>query len=193
MTPQEFTKSMTVLGLAYNKEFTQEQVEVWYRFFKDTDDKDFRKALSRIIETSKFIPSIAEIKQEIAALKTPVLQLSPEEEWTKVERMIGKYGYYNAEEAEKEMDPFTARVVKRMGGFRSICQSTEGEWQRKNFVKLFNEMSDTATKVTIYSEPQMTIAEIKEHALLQNPFHNMIEHNYDFDELENKTQIIKKD
>lgn len=185
MTPQEFAKNMTIMGIAYNKEFTQEQVEIWYKFFKDTDDRDFRKAVSRLIETSKFIPSIAEIKQEIAQLNTPALQLNAESEWMKVQKLIGKYGFYNAEAAVKEMDPFTARVVNHMGGFKNLCLSEEGEWQRKNFIKLFEDMAETTTRVAIYSEPQMTIAEIQEKAL-SNPFHNMIEHNYDYEELENE-------
>ena len=43
MNLQEFTKAMTFLGVAYNKEFTQEQVEIWYNFFAETKIEDFKK------------------------------------------------------------------------------------------------------------------------------------------------------
>ena len=175
MTPQEFAKSMTFLGLAYNKEFTKDQLNVWYSFFTDEEDQDFRKAITRLITKEKFMPSIADIKKEIAEIKHPSLQLKPDEAWAKVDKAISKYGYYNADEAEASFDPFTAYVVRHMGGFRKICMSEDGDWTRKNFMRLFEDMSETKRELHLFSEPQMTLPELQRMAEIKTENRIMIE------------------
>lgn len=174
MTPQEFAKDMTFMGLAYNKEFTKDQLNVWYSFFNEADEKDFRKAITRLITKEKFMPSISDIKSEIASLNNPALQLKPEEAWDKVEKAISKYGFYNSEDAEASFDPFTAYVVRHMGGFRKLCLSEDGDWTRKNFMKLFEDMSETKKELHLFSEPQMTLPELQRMAELKTQSVNMI-------------------
>lgn len=64
MRKEEFIKGLKFLGLAYNKEFDEQQAMVWYDFFKETDYEDFRNAVKRIIPIKQFMPSIAELKEE---------------------------------------------------------------------------------------------------------------------------------
>lgn len=192
MTQQEFVKNMTYLGLAYNKEFTQEQVELWYGFFRNDDDRDFRKALSRIIVKNKFLPSIAEVKEEMSFVMNPQVQLTAEDEWNTVERAISKYGYYNCQEAEETFSPFTKKVVRNMGGFRNLCLSNDGDWVRKNFIKMYDEMKSDTKHIAIMTEPQLSIEEIKRKAeLLEIPDVKMLTHDWDYEELEKRAQIIK--
>lgn len=65
MNKTDFTMAMTFLGTAYNKEITQEQLSVWYEFFKDTSIEDFKDAIGRVIDKEKFMPTIAVIKSEL--------------------------------------------------------------------------------------------------------------------------------
>lgn len=192
MTQQEFVKNMTYLGLAYNKEFTQEQVELWYGFFRNDDDRTFRKALSRIIVKNKFLPSIAEVKEEMSYVMNPEVQIAAEDEWHIVEKAISKYGYYNAKEAEDTFSPITKKIVRNMGGFRNLCLSNDGDWLRKNFVKMFDEMKQDTRSIAIMTDPQLSIEEIKRRAeLLDPPDVKMLTHDWDYEELERKAQIIK--
>ena len=55
MKPDEFAKAMSFLGLAYNKEFEQAQVEVWYTFFRDTEYSAFRQAVGSNILIDDFV------------------------------------------------------------------------------------------------------------------------------------------
>lgn len=167
MTKEEFVKGMTFLGIAYNKEFTSEQVSVWYEFFKETNYDVFRQAIKRLIPKKQFIPSIAEINQEIALLKNPVLQLKADEEWEKVRNAIRKYGYYNGDKAMKSLNPTTAAIVRMLGGWERICTSTDGDWLRKNFMELFNTKVDNYEEVALLNEPQMTLAELTRMATLK--------------------------
>ena len=167
MTPTEFAKSMIFLGQAYDKEFKKDQLNVWYSFFEHEEDTDFRKAIARLVVKSKFLPSIADLKEEIARLKNDFLQLDPNEEWAKVEKAIGKYGMYNAGEAENSFEPFTALVVHHMGGFRKICLSEDGDWTRKNFLRLWNDLKDAKKNPLLYRESYMTLPELMQMSAIR--------------------------
>lgn len=159
MTPQEFASGMNFLGQAYGKEFDRNQLNVWYSFFKNETQEDFKQALVRIISKSKFMPSIAEIKEELRTIQNTFLLLLPEEEWAKVQKAIGKYGFYNAEEAEASFDPFTAKVVRNMGGFRKICMAEDNDWSRKNFMRLWENMKDSQRSVLLPDTMYLTASE----------------------------------
>ena len=160
MRPDEFAKNMTYMLQAYGKEMGEEQMTVWFNFFETEDEESFRKAIVRMIPRCKFMPSIAEIKEEIANIKNPELQLKPEEEWDKITRAIHKYGIYNAEEAEKSLDPYTRMVLKHMGGFRKLCMMEDDDWPRKNFLSLWKEMREAGVNVRVIEEPLLTTEEL---------------------------------
>lgn len=64
MKIEEFVKAMSILGTAYNKEFTQIQIITWYEYFKLISLECFKKAIKQIIPKNKFMPSIAELLEE---------------------------------------------------------------------------------------------------------------------------------
>lgn len=171
MDREQFIKGLKYLGIAYNKEFTEDQATVWYDFFKDENFDDFRNAVKRIIPKKQFMPSIAELKQEISLYKNPVLQLKPDEEWENVRIAIRKYGFYRGDEAMKSLNPTTARVVRMLGGWENICQSTDGDWLRKNFMELFNTKVETYEETALLGEPQMTLAELTRMAAMRELDH----------------------
>lgn len=160
MTTQEFAMAMAFLGQAYGKEFAEEQVTVWYSFFGKEDPDAFQAAITRLIPKCRFMPSIAEIKEEIAELKHPELRLKPEEEWDKITRAIHRYGIYNADEAEKSLDPYTRMVLGHMGGFRKLCMMEDDDWPRKNFMSLWKEMKEAGVNVRVIEEPLLTTDEL---------------------------------
>ena len=166
MTKEQFLKGITFLTIAYNKEFTEEQVSVWYEFFKDEDYEAFRKAVKRIIPLKQFMPSIAELKQEIATISNPVLQLKADEEWDSVIKAIRKYGSYRQDEAMKSLNPYTRNIVRQIGYMR-ICQSESIQWERKEFMELFNMNKERDTDTLMLSEPTMTLGELTRMAALK--------------------------
>lgn len=166
MTKEQFLKGITFLTIAYNKEFTEEQVSVWYEFFKDEDYEAFRKAVKRIIPLKQFMPSIAELKQEIATISNPVLQLNVDEEWDNVLKAIRRYGSYRQDEAMKSLKPYTANIVRQVGYMR-ICQSENIQWERKEFMELFNMNKERDTDTLMLSEPTMTLGELTRIAALK--------------------------
>ena len=160
MTREEFLKAMTFMGAAYGKRIPQEQVEVWYTFFHDDDAALFRQAVSRAISKSRFMPSVAELKSELALIKYPVLQLDVNTEWETVQNAVRHYGYYNADKAIESLNPFTQRIVRLLGGISAICMSDGNDWTRKEFVRLFGDLYDAQSTALSLSESQLTAAEI---------------------------------
>lgn len=66
---KEFIKNMTYLGLAYDKQYTQEEIKLYYDFLKDFSDDVIVKAIKEIIKTSKFIPKITELVEKCQSIK----------------------------------------------------------------------------------------------------------------------------
>lgn len=167
MTAQEFTRTMTFLCNAYRQEMTDTQVSVWYNFFRDLPLERFNLAIVRIIEKDRYFPTIAEIRQELAMIENPNLQLDAAEEWAKVTDAIRYYGTYRADEAIASMNPVTAAVVKRMGGFGDLCRAEDVEWRRKSFMSIFKETLDRQKEIASFSRSQLTEAEKKRNELIQ--------------------------
>lgn len=159
MNKEEFVKALTFLTVAYNKEFTSEQTGIWYEFFKEDNINTFKTAIKRVVSKNKYIPSIAEIKQEMALISTPSLQLDPDEEWETVLIAIRKYGYYKQLEALATLKPLTKHIVKIIGWGR-LCSSESIQWEKKEFIEIFKNKKDNAEEVAMLSEPTMTLAEL---------------------------------
>lgn len=166
MKPEEFTQAMTFLGIAYNKEFSPEHISVWYEFFKDINIKDFKMAVGRIVNKSKFLPSISELKSEIALISNPVLQMNAEDEWDNVLRTVRRFGSYRETEAMESLNPYTRNIIRQIG-YKRICMSESIQWERKEFIELFNVNKDRDENAYLLTEPQMTLAEITRKARIK--------------------------
>lgn len=140
MSKEEFIKGLKFLLVAYNKEFTQEQAEVWYKFFKDEDFELYRTAIKNLISKEEYLPSIAKVRNEIAKLKTSEIP-SAEDEWNEVLNTIRKFGSYRQKEALENLKPYTAYIVKNIG-YLNICRAEEQTWNKKEFVGEYNALKD---------------------------------------------------
>lgn len=61
MKPIEFTKDMKILSISYNRDFDEETINHWYKYFKNINKDIFNKAIIKIIANNKYMPSIAEL------------------------------------------------------------------------------------------------------------------------------------
>lgn len=142
MTRENFIQGMTVLLNAYSKDMTKEQIEAWWPFFADDDYDEFRMAVKKVILTSKFFPSLAEIKEAMA--KGVTNQIPAVEAWQMLQDAIGRFGYYQAEAAMASLPLPIQNTVKSLGGFQRICQSEEVDWLMKDFMRIYNDINDRA-------------------------------------------------
>ena len=66
MQKEEFKKEIQKIQTAYNKKFTKEELQLWFKEFITTDIKEFRRAVDKTIQEGKFTPKIADIRARIA-------------------------------------------------------------------------------------------------------------------------------
>ena len=142
MSKEEFLEGMTFLGLAYNKEFTKEEIEVWYSMLCGYSKKEFSDSIKRLVKTLKRIPTIADITEDITNNKVSTISTA-EDEWQNVLNAVRIYGSYREKEALESLKPYTAKIVKYIGYYR-ICISTQDEqvWNKKEFINEYNSLVD---------------------------------------------------
>ena len=142
MNKETFLKIMTYMGIAYNKEITQEQLEVWYSFLKDYNEVELNNAVKQLINTEKYMPSIAEIKEQIAKTKLSNVP-EAEDEWQEVLKSVRRFGSYNQDKAIASLKPYTAKIVGYIG-YQRICmaESDEQVWNKKEFISEYNSLKD---------------------------------------------------
>lgn len=131
-------------------------IDVWYNDFKDVSKEEFKKAIQDIRYTSKFFPSIADIKEEIARIKTNDIP-EAEDEWQEVLNTVRQFGSYREQEALQDLKPYTSKIVRYIG-YQRICASTPDEqtWNKKEFIGEYNALKDK-----VRNDLQLGMNEIK--------------------------------
>lgn len=66
MQKEEFKKEILKIQTAYNKKFTQEELQLWFEKFMTIDIKEFEKAVDKTIKELSFVPKIADVRSRIA-------------------------------------------------------------------------------------------------------------------------------
>ena len=64
MKQEELIKGLKVLGIAYGKDFNQEECATYYEFLQEYNYETFKTAVKNIIRKSKFMPKINELIEE---------------------------------------------------------------------------------------------------------------------------------
>ena len=160
MTREEFLAGLKVLTMAYSKDMTQEQTAMWYSFFSFDDFQTFRTAIKKLCVTSRFFPSIADIKATMA--ETDLKKISADEAWNDVQIAIQRYGYYRPKEAMESLTDTTQAAIRSLGGFQRVCVRENDDWFRKDFCKIYDDIK--GRDVTKYATGDLiTIADIQEH------------------------------
>lgn len=181
MNKEIITKGLALLKYTYPhtfKDYTKEDTEmmiiVWLDAFKEDNPKCFETAIKRLMKKSKWCPSVAEVKQEIALLTNPSLQLSVDEEWNNVISQIRKHGTYITTEEFNKFNPLTLKVVRNIG-WRRLCLSENIEFERKTFYSMFESYQKSNENVALLSQSEMTLAELTKMVELKKQQVNLIE------------------
>lgn len=143
MTESEFSFWYSYLCEAYNKDINENQMLIWYDFFRDYDLDTFKQAIFQSINESKYFPSIAEVKSYITKQNNSQVNLKADEEWEKVRDVASRIGRYREEEALSYLEPITRNIVRRIG-FQDICNADEftRNGLRNAFIKSFESEKD---------------------------------------------------
>lgn len=72
MKQDELVKGLKILGIAYSKEFTQDECVTYYEFLQEYSYDTFKTAVKNIIKKSKFLPKISELVEECEECKEQI-------------------------------------------------------------------------------------------------------------------------
>lgn len=140
MNKEEFIRTLTGAGKLYGKELDKETLTMWLSFFKNNSVEEFKQAMNEHIKTSRYFPTVADIKERIASKKVEDMPKA-EDEWNKVIDLVHKYGSYQMNKALKELSDYTRYVVSHVG-YTRICNADADEqiWNKKTFIAEYNEL-----------------------------------------------------
>lgn len=103
MTELEAVKGLKFLGIAYGKEFDQEECQVYYEFLKEYTYDTFRTAVKEIIRKSKFLPKINELCEECELHKNNVKY--------EVIEFMRRQGYFKTPEEYEKTTTWVGRGI----------------------------------------------------------------------------------
>lgn len=143
MTRDEFK----ILAKGMKAVFTQptflpdaDAFNIWYSLLKDLEYQVAQAAIQKYMLTNKFPPTIADIREHAASVRTGEKPLWSDG-WEEVLRAIRRYGSYRETEALNSMSEITRTAVQRLG-FRNLCMSENIMADRANFRMIFEQLAD---------------------------------------------------
>lgn len=146
MTRQDFGKFIGVVRGVYRDDSflaSTEAAEVWYGLLRDLSYDQVKTALMKHAMTSKWTPTIAELREQVVDIQTDGADWS--DGWKEVLTAIRRFGYANEAGAMESMSPMTREVVKRLG-WMQICGSETDELMaiRANFRMIYEQKQNKA-------------------------------------------------
>lgn len=163
MTKKEFAFGLKILQSSYSRDFSEEDIKIWYMQFKEEDGLTFHKAVKNIIRTSRFMPSIADILYEIKKIEIPDLTLNYEQEFENVRKAIRQYGSYRTAQLMASLKPKTRETVRRIG-LQRICECDQDKLKfiKNEFKEIFENMQDYDYQNTLidYSPVQEEVRQL---------------------------------
>ena len=165
MTKKEWAKIAAAINTYYPKEKpfpNAAAAQLWFEEFKDLPYEDVVFALRRHVNTSRWCPTIAELKEAL------VVNVAGEEDWGEHWKAavgaISRFGRYREEEALASLDPMTREVVKRLG-YKDLCRSENQTADRANFRVVFGQVANNErNRAALPRDLQKQIAAIESGA-----------------------------
>jgi len=141
LNEQQVVAIVKVLQSAYPRtEFSRETITVYENMLKDLPAKETSEAVKRLITSSKWLPTIAEIRQEVAELMTALPDA--EEAWIEVQD-YARHGWCpTAPQLAQWSNPVIGKAVEAMGGIATIAQSDQGEWLGREFRRVYERLRE---------------------------------------------------
>lgn len=137
---------------------------LWEKMLGDLPYDVAESAMVKVLATTKFFPTVAEIREAAIAVAQPK-GLTAAEAWGEVVQAISRFGQYRPDEAVASLSPSTARVVRLMG-FRDLCISENNGVDRAHFLRMYEQIDGKEQDSVILPERlRIAMAEIGKASL----------------------------
>lgn len=130
MTKAATAKLIAVIVMAYpnfdkfkDEDHIRGMAATWADLFSDDDEQIIAMAVKKHIATSKWPPSIAEIREAAASITNPDIGMTEDEAWRYVADAVRYCGPYQPSKAKESMPPDIWRLVQSIG-YEELCRAT---------------------------------------------------------------------
>ncbi len=136
MNKVETAKIAAILSATFpDRAFTREQIEVWHIMLEDMPYPLAEEALKAVLSKNRFFLTIAEIREEAAAIARPIPLAA--EAWEEVKKAIEKIGSWGTPVFS---DPLIKKTVDSFG-WLDMCRSENIDVVRGQFIKLYESVA----------------------------------------------------
>lgn len=139
---QQIVKILSTLQLAYSTDLSIERLEMYVEMLTDINPVTLEQAIKNIVKTRKFLPTIAEIREECSALSAYVNAHeelpTPQSAWERVIKCASTYGY---EHGLEHLDGLTLKCAKSIwSSFNPLMGNEYNEAScRSQFIKQYEQ------------------------------------------------------
>lgn len=135
-------KSLEPLVYAYQKDVKEGTFEAYVTYLADIPPEFIRAAVDELIKTSKWLPTVAEIREQARAQwmnSKGLEEETAEKAWIALLQMIRKHGF-----VEPKREAFTSAAAyhaMRAVGWTAICMAKNNElsFLHNQYVSAYNE------------------------------------------------------
>jgi hypothetical protein len=143
VTNADIKRLLSILRASYpRQEIDEATVKAYSHMLADLDYDEARAATQRLIATSKFFPTIAEIRAEVAEESMSAIP-SGEEAWGEVRRAISRVGSYRTPTFDIREIAEAVDVI----GWRNLCLSDNPASSRARFIDAYRSIRERSQSI----------------------------------------------
>lgn len=116
---------------SYQERDMQPTAVLWEKALADIPYEIAEQALLKVLSTSRFFPTIADIREAVADITQP-RTMDWSEAWHLIGQAIRKYGFYREQEALESLPDDVRTMVERFS-WRELCLNEEPDILRAQF------------------------------------------------------------
>lgn len=161
---EDFMKLVTVLRAAYNSEKfmpDKQSAMVWYEMLKDIDYQTLMQGCYKLIQSSPYPPTIADIRASCASLTAEPQRLTDLEAWALVRKALSN-GVYGAEAEYDKLPPLVQKAVGSPANIREMAQAdmeSVATVFQSQFLRAYRSETQRATDLAKLSPKLRTLIE----------------------------------
>lgn len=139
MTKAQVAQAVATLVCGYpSAKWTEENASVYETMLGDLDFEPMMAAVARLVRTSKFLPSVAEVRAAVLEITEGVPRIA-EDAWGDVLQAMHRFGPYRKRPTFE--DPLVEFAVERMG-WRALLEGRNDAADRARFCELYSQARD---------------------------------------------------
>lgn len=145
---QQIVKALSMLQIAYSTDMSKERMKLYVSMLSNVNPITLEQSVANLINRCKFLPTIAEIREECSALSAfvnaheelPIAQI----EWEKVIKAVGAYGFEHGKEHLQGITLQAANTIWSSFNPRMGNEYNEASC-RSQFIRCYEQLAERET------------------------------------------------